>query len=283
MQDNQGNRFTPSHTVKNGKRYRYYICRPKLKELGSAAHRVSRLPAHEIEKQVSVRLQSFLQSTQQVLDELILPEDASSLAERLMSASLKRASEWSSAPPAEVQEFVRRVLRRVVVHTDRVEIQASKRELRAALTDGHLASSDRTQSERKEESSSDLILLEVEARLKRCGREMRLLIPPDQRSEARPQLVAPLLKAVARAHEWHEWVLAGKALNQRSIAKKLGINERYVGRVLECAFLAPDIVQAILDGRQPPDLTFAKLTRHVPLSWVDQREQLGFPSLATRR
>jgi hypothetical protein len=46
---------------------------------------------------------------------------------------------------------------------------------------------------------------------------------------------------------------------------------------LECAFLAPDIVQAILDGRQPSDLTWKKLTRHIPLNWVEQRQRLGFP------
>ena len=55
--------------------------------------------------------------------------------------------------------------------------------------------------------------------------------------------------------------------------------ERYVGRVLEGAFLAPDIVEAILQGRQPPGLTFEKLCQPLPLSWVEQREQLGFPKL----
>jgi DNA-binding transcriptional regulator LsrR (DeoR family) len=53
--------------------------------------------------------------------------------------------------------------------------------------------------------------------------------------------------------------------SQRSIATRLGLSERYVGRVLECAFLARDIVEAILDGRQPSDLTFQKLTGKLPL------------------
>jgi len=54
------------------------------------------------------------------------------------------------------------------------------------------------------------------------------------------------------------------------------MNHRYVDKVLRCAFLAPDIVEAILDGRQPPDLSFAKLISNLPLDWAQQREQFGF-------
>jgi hypothetical protein len=54
------------------------------------------------------------------------------------------------------------------------------------------------------------------------------------------------------------------------------MTERYVGRVFECAFLAPDIVERILEGHQPDDLTFARLTNKIPLSWSEQRRQFGF-------
>ena len=63
---------------------------------------------------------------------------------------------------------------------------------------------------------------------------------------------------------------------RRSIAAQTGLDERYVGRVLECAFLAPDIVEAILDGRQPHDLTAQKLWHNLPTNWVEQRKRLGF-------
>jgi hypothetical protein len=218
------------------------------------------------------------------MDELIMPEDSPSLTEHLISGSMKRAGDWSSAFPAKVYLFVRAVVQRVVVHNDWVEIQVKKEALRSALTEGDLASSARTPSGPKEDNSDVLICLRIQARLKRCGLEMRLLAPPDrQPGEQGPRLVKPLLKAVARAHQWYGWMLTGKALSQSSIATQTGLNARYVGRVLECALLAPDIVEAILDGRQPPDLTFEKLTKHVPLSWVEQREQLGFPAFQPQR
>ena len=56
----------------------------------------------------------------------------------------------------------------------------------------------------------------------------------------------------------------------------MGISERYAGRICECAFLAPDIVEAILEGRQPRDLTFEKLTNGLPMVWSEQRKLLGF-------
>ena len=69
----------------------------------------------------------------------------------------------------------------------------------------------------------------------------------------------------------------------RSLARDAGLTDRYVGKVFRCAFLAPDIVEAILGGRQPHDLNFDKLCQDIPLSWVEQREQLGFsPANASR-
>jgi len=51
----------------------------------------------------------------------------------------------------------------------------------------------------------------------------------------------------------------------------------YVRNVFARAFLAPDIAEAILEGRQPPTLKFENLYDHIPLSWAEQREQFGFP------
>jgi hypothetical protein len=58
------------------------------------------------------------------------------------------------------------------------------------------------------------------------------------------------------------------------------VNASYFTRVLRIAYLAPDIIEAIVEGRQPPDLTANKLVRlkKLPLSWPDQRQALGFPA-----
>jgi hypothetical protein len=127
----------------------------------------------------------------------------------------------------------------------------------------------------QEASSGDFIHLTVEVRLKRCGGEMRLVVSPDS-SKARE--ITPLLKAVVRAHRWREGVLAGEVPNRIVAAKRHDLNEEYLRRVLGCGFLAPDILEAILDERHPSDLTVKRLSRRqLPLDWAEQRTELGFP------
>ena len=121
-----------------------------------------------------------------------------------------------------------------------------------------------------------MISLTVEAKRKRCGGEVHLIVPPNSGvSPEHPKL--PLIKAVARAHSWLERVIQGQVFDMRSLARYAGLTDRYVSKVFRCAFLSPDIVEAILAGRQPLDLNFDKLCQDVPLSWVEQRERLGFP------
>jgi site-specific DNA recombinase len=268
LQDAEGNRFRPSFTVKNGKRYRYYFCSAKVDAQGAESKPV-RVPAHDVEQQVSLRLQAFLQSPNEVMDELTQPEDPLAKTQQIIAAAWKQFEQLRSDSPSSVQNFVRRVVRRVVVHSDKIEVEVIKSELRAAIVgDPHAAS---------QEGPADIVRLEVEARIKRCGGETRLVVPTQLPGQARLHPVPSLLKVLARARQWYEWVIAGKVWGGRSIAHKTGFDERHVSQILECAFLAPDIVEAILDGRQPGDLTWKKLTRHVPMNWVEQRKQLGFP------
>src|SRR5207302_9206712 len=117
----------------------------------------------------------------------------------------------------------------------------------------------------------------IELKLRRSGGVVHLVVPPNASTASEPHPKAPLIKAVARAHGWHEKVLQGKALDMRSLARQARLTERYIGKVFACAFLAPDIIESILDGRQPPDLTFEKLCHDIPLSWAAQRSKVGFP------
>ena len=67
-------------------------------------------------------------------------------------------------------------------------------------------------------------------------------------------------------------------LTLQRIAEAEGVSPSYVTRLLRLAYLAPDIVTAIVDGQQPPELTAEKLMRNtrLPLSWEAQRKRLGF-------
>lgn len=121
----------------------------------------------------------------------------------------------------------------------------------------------------------DEFILRVPTRLKLCSGEMRLVIPPGNVRELRPRPNATLIKALARAHAWKEKLFSGQAPSIQTIAKAEGVTPRYVGRIIRLAFLAPDIVEAILEGYQPADLELERLMKGIPIGWQEQRRVIG--------
>ncbi len=188
-----------------------------------------------------------------------------------MASASKWSREWDSVPPAEIHKLIRSAIKRVIAHEQRVELYVSRSELRDALAEDHALSSTQVPGD-------DLFILETEAKLKRCGGEIRLVVRPKSGGEIVGKSAPALLRAVARASAWRQRMVDGSLHNGRSIAGSSGLNPRYVRRVLQCAFLAPNIVEAILDGQQPHNLTVGKLWRDLPMDWGEQRRRLGFSS-----
>ena len=83
-----------------------------------------------------------------------------------------------------------------------------------------------------------------------------------------------MVKAIARAFRWRELLENGTHATIAEIAAAEKINESYVGRVLRLTLLAPDIVEAILGGRQPAGLQLADLLRRFPVGWREQRAEI---------
>jgi hypothetical protein len=81
-----------------------------------------------------------------------------------------------------------------------------------------------------------------------------------------------MVKALARAFRWRDMLEAGVYATVSEIAAAEKINPSYVSRVLRLTLLAPDIVEAILDGRQPLQMTLAGLMRPFPVEWQEQVE-----------
>jgi site-specific DNA recombinase len=114
----------------------------------------------------------------------------------------------------------------------------------------------------------------VPIRMKRRGVEMRLIIDGDPASPARMDL--PLLDATARAYRWSNDLLAGRARSIGEIARREHLTARHVRRVMRLAFLAPRIVEAIVEGRQPADLSTLAMTQRIELPplWTAQQQAL---------
>ena len=81
-----------------------------------------------------------------------------------------------------------------------------------------------------------------------------------------------LVKAIAQAFRWQKMLETGQYATIKEIAKAEKINSSYVSRLLRMTLLAPDIVEAILDGRQPVEMTLAVLMGPFPVVWEEQVE-----------
>jgi hypothetical protein len=104
--------------------------------------------------------------------------------------------------------------------------------------------------------------------VKRGGRkEMQL---PDGAMPSR-RIDSTLVKALARAFRWKRMLESGEFMSISELAEREGIAFTYMARLMRLSLLAPEIVDAIMDGRQPATVTLGKLMDPFPLDWDEQR------------
>ena len=98
-------------------------------------------------------------------------------------------------------------------------------------------------------------------------------------AEQEPNPDASLIGLLQRAHHWRNRAEDEQGAPMEKLANEQGVTPSYFGRIVRLAYLAPDIVEAIIDGKQPVNLTASKLAklRDLPIEWPEQRSILGFP------
>jgi hypothetical protein len=169
------------------------------------------------------------------------------------------------ASQEKVRNDLQSMVTRIIVRHQKIELQLSKH----AVLKTFLTPQQSDEIAATLLASEDLITLEADAQLRRCGGEVRLLLADTEQNRAPP--VPSLVRAVARAHDWMDRILRGEIPNQRALAKQTGLDERYISRIIPLAFLAPDITEAILEGKQLPYLSLEKCVGHIPFEWSQQR------------
>lgn len=114
--------------------------------------------------------------------------------------------------------------------------------------------------------------------LRRLGGRKQVVTAPAATVSARmprqPCIDETLIKALSRAHRWRSLLECGRYRTVRALANAEAINESYLGRTLRLTLLSPKLTQAILDGRQPPELDLKKLLTAIPADWNEQQMEL---------
>src|SRR5208337_3651918 len=118
----------------------------------------------------------------------------------------------------------------------------------------------------------------IPMQMRRRGIEMKFVIGGNSQVSRRSD--PALLKLIARAHCWFDDLATGRSASMVEIGKREKVGKRYVSRIIRLAFLAPEIVEQIVNGCQPPDFTAESLLKgriELPLAWDAQHKVLGFP------
>jgi hypothetical protein len=87
-----------------------------------------------------------------------------------------------------------------------------------------------------------------------------------------------LVKALARAHRWKRLLESAQYASLGELAASEKLDRGYLGRILQLSLLAPDLVENILNGRQPPELSLPRLIAGLEPSWAEQRQLLADPA-----
>jgi DNA invertase Pin-like site-specific DNA recombinase len=267
--DAEGARLTPSHAAKGGKRYRYYVSRGLITDPGRASQPSWRLPAAELERFIVKQIGEFLVDQNEIW---AFCKEAKLSHQQGVSA-LKRANQLAQTllrgPNSAVRSLLLHLVKRIMVHTDRIVMELSRVGLLKQLSEG-------VAIESRAKDGDRTIVLNTSCQFRRRGMEMRLVIGDKSGGEGRPD--ATLIAALVRAHAWWQELCSGKSRSIKELSDRDGSDQRYVARNLKLAFLAPDITADILEGRQPAHLSADALIKmsHLPYTWKLQRQRLGF-------
>jgi hypothetical protein len=256
--DVRGERLTASHAVKKGRRYRYYVST----KAGTDRPQGWRLAAQEIEDAVIKVLADALTSPAVLLERFGTAGIPSDQTRKMLDRATRLAAALHRSP-AERAKVVQDLIEKVVIEEDAITIRVR----RSPLLGGAVM------PPASENPSDSPIELTAPVAFRRRGVEMRLVLP---RQNDRSRCDPTLIKAIARGRAWFEELAAGRARSLRELAERDGITRRYVRRLVDLAFLCPELVEAILQGRQPVELTATRLTElDLPLDWTDQRRLLA--------
>lgn len=227
-----------------------------------------RLPAQQLEAAAVGAVISLLRDQAQLMRELNLASIAPGSINAILSRGERLATEISTMGVAHRRNLLLAIVERIDLSPGQLRIQLVRNAIATGLTinsDEHL------------QGSFEVV---VPIALRRRGVESKLIVHGDDELRSGPD--QRLIEIVARGHDWFDRLARGTAQSVNDIAQREKVDAGDVSRLISLAFIAPDIAAAVVDGRQPPELTANQLKKSLPLpmAWTEQRRLLGFTAIS---
>jgi DNA invertase Pin-like site-specific DNA recombinase len=262
--DARGERLTPSHAVKKGRRYRYYVSAALITDAGTDREGW-RLAAREIEEAVIRILADALTSPARLVERFGAVGMPSDQMRKLLGLAARMAATLGGSP-GERAKLVRKLVEKIIVDENTIVIK---------LRRGLLLGAD-VPSSASEAASDSAVELTAAAAFTRRGAETKLVLPGLAQQKHSSKCDPALIKAISRGRAWFEELATGRVRSLQVLAKRDGISRRYIRRLVGLAFLSPELVETILQGRQSVGLTATRLIElDLPLDWTEQHKLLA--------
>jgi site-specific DNA recombinase len=265
--DEQGNRYTPTHAVKNGRRYRYYTSQAVIHKRRKPSP-LDRIPAQELEHLVYARIQAMLSSPLELSSACEESEFSASEFKRIIDAADQLVAKWSEQSSGEFSELVPLVVVRIVVSGSAVELYIDVKALVAKLFGDGCASAGL-----QNRTPAHGFHLNCPLHLASRRGELRLVLPDSMLAAERPN--HSMVRAIARSLQWRERIIAGEIYCKEQLAAEANLNASYVGRILRLGVLSPDLVASVTRHREVSDHSLTQLVNRLPLDWVKQKSALS--------
>ena len=285
--DAEGEAMTPTHAVKKGVRYRYYVSRRLITDVKASGQRDQgrresgqRLPAGDLERLVVDRIRTFFADPEAISDSLPQRRRSAPNVKRALGAAAEFVRVITAEDGGKTFELLRPLIARAQVHPERIDIELAADRVTDVLlggggsTEDHLGA--RSDADAAPSADDDRrILLAIDAQLQRAGMEMRFVIDGVEIGAAPDDA---LIRLLIRAHSLARRMATNPSVTLEEAGAAEDMGAPYAARLMRLNFLAPVIVVAILNGRQPAALTANKLMAdtRLPLAWTEQRKALGF-------
>ena len=260
--DDAGNYMTPKHSRTRKRHYRYYTSQAIIQGRHHEAGSLPNIPAGEIEKLVSDEVSKLLHDSER-LQSLLVNEP---LDEQNRILHFAKTLSWGDGEDNRL--FLQSVISKVVISKDAVEITLCAEHLIIAMR--AIQANQSILSKASIYCDNPFTMLR-EVRLTKSNSGSKV-IAGQIASGCNMQLV----KAVTRSFLWNDKLLNGEVQGLSELSVETGINDKaYLRKVMRLRFLAPDIIEQILNGIQPIDWTLQKLFKVKSSNWAEQRRILG--------
>lgn len=275
--DEEGYALTCAAVKKKTKRYRYYVSTKAIKK-SYADSPLRTVPAQILEDVIVDQMRRLL-SRPEWTKQVLADPHWGDIQDPKMEQKIVRALEnfeqlWDELFPVEQERLVKMVIQRVVVTLRKVYI-----ELRPVGMVGLLHEILPDTKIRDTRPTEDMpITIEIPVNFKkRSGR--KYITSPDGTDLShykKPKFQTNMIQAIIRGHEFTDMLDKNPDMTIKQLAAEEKLDHGYIAKAIRMTQLAPDIIEAILKGRQPQAMTLAELLRPFPNCWNEQRVHFGF-------